>query len=263
MLRAGGTLVLAGTPVSVSASQGPLDIDTDADVELRDMHGDARVRAEGGRLIAIGSSGNLALDGAEVEAAIERIAGRTTIQGDRLRVTARDLKGELAAAVTGSILSVSGLDGPAAVQNDYGDVAIAKAAQAITVRCDQGSVRLTELAGAVQVQSNGPELTVHWIDTSHGQNSKIENAGGDVTVMFSHSGGGHIEARSTGGEVQADLEGVEVSDDGRSAQGNVNNLGRPTVEVIAAGNLFLNQGPRAAGRRPAATDPDPGGHPDQ
>ena len=62
-------------------------------------------------------------------------------------------------------------------------------------------------------------------------------------------------AKSTSGTVQGNLPGIQFADDGRSAKGNVNRLGRPTVEAVASGDLFLNAGPRSPATK------DPGGAP--
>lgn len=114
-----------------------------------------------------------------------------------------------------------------------------------------GTVRLTQLGGPINVEANGERVEVVWKTLNQTADSFIHNEGGDVFVGFPGQGGCKVEAFSRFGRIETDLPDLEVSSDGNRASGILNARSRPTVRVESEGSIELvSRSTPEASRRP-------------
>ncbi len=245
-LRNGARMHLGGTPLVIAESDGRYDVDTDADVEFRDMSASLHFDSYGGSLRGAGNDGVLEIKTSNSEVALERISGETRIAGDGLRVEAATMGGAVVVYAAGSTLAIDGAAGPVEIENDYGDVTVAGAAKGVSIKSRDGTVVVSGLNGAARIDADGPEVRVGWASVAGSDDSEIRNASGDVWVSIGGNGGCRIEASAKYGRIESSLEGVAVSGDGNHASGRIRRANAPTIRIESEGNVVLASGAAAA-----------------
>lgn len=235
----GGTLSLAGTPLVLERCRGDITIETDADVQFRDMQASFHLDSYGGSLRGFKNEGLLEARTRAATIALEGLSGPTRIAGEGLKVSLKTLAGETMLFTRTSEIAIEAVAGKLYVENEGGDVRIAQASAPVEIRSRGGSVRVAGLSAPVTIDSDGREVEVAWQTLAGGENSFIRNAGGDVRVVFPASGGCRVEAESEFGRIESDLPRLRLFDGGRQAQGFVGYASRPEVRIESSGDVFL------------------------
>ena len=101
-------------------------------------------------------------------------------------------------------------------------------------------MRVLDLTGTAEIDAEGPEVRVGWRSIGRDRDSRIENTAGDIYVDFPAGSAARVDAEADG--IESDLEELQITDDGRHANGLLGNAEKPTVTLRASGRLFVSQG---------------------
>ena len=246
-IRRGAELRLNGTPLVLSASRGFVLVETDAEVEFQEHQGKLQVDSYGAAVRGSGITGPLTIQTDNTEVHVEKLGGPTTIQGDGLDVVVREVKGNLTIDVISSKVEVDQAQGPVDVKNEFGDVVIRNVTTPVQVNSRNGNVAVTEATGPLQIKADGPEVLVRWALLAREKDSLIENPGGDIRMLFPSQAACRVEARAPYGRIESRVPGVQVADDAKSASGVLRRMPRPTVQIVAGGDLYLSLTAQATG----------------
>jgi hypothetical protein len=245
-----GVFELSEAPLKLLAPESAIEVDTDAAVEFENVVSSLSVRSYGGGLSGTGAKGVLQFSGSDGEVRVGQLEGDASIVGDQLKVSVKGVSGNLTVNTTSSEVSVTDAGGRVDLTNDFGDVKLERVAKAIKIVSRDGNVEVNGLQAPANVKADGPQLTVHWAASSREANSSIENAGGDVRVLFSPQGGGRLDAEARHGRIETKLPDVKVAEDGTRAAGIINRQSSPTIRVVSGGDLFLGAAPAAVLSKP-------------
>ena len=246
-IRRGAELRLDKTPLVLSASRGFILVETDAEVEFQQHQGKLQIDSYGAAVRGSGITGPLTIQTDNAEVHVENLGGPTTIQGDGLDVVVREIKANLTIDVISSKVEVDQAQGLVDVKNEFGDVVIRNVTTPVQVNTRNGNVAVTEATGPLQVKADGPEVLVRWALLAREKDSLIENPGGDIRMLFPSQAACRVEARAPYGRIESRVPGVQVADDGKSASGVLRRTPRPTVQVVAGGDLYLSMTAQATG----------------
>jgi hypothetical protein len=240
----GGELRLTGAPLRLASTMGVLDVETDGPVQFDGHDGSLKIVGFGAAVTGTNTAGMLEIETDNAEVKLDALGGSTAIRGRGLKVDVARSRGELRIATTASNVRLEACDTVTVIENEFGDVEIQGASQPLDVVSRDGDVRITELRGTLQLKAAGPEVEVVWDSFNIHDDSVIENQAGDVRLGLPGSTSCRVEAEARG-QVESDLSGVLVSDDGHFASGLLGNAARtphvkqPGVQVYSAGDLYL------------------------
>ena len=239
--RRGGNLRLDETTLVLAQTRGLYEVETNADVEFQNIDGPLHVNSFGGALRGTGSGGAVRIVTSDAEVLLENMGGETRIEGSHLKVRVKSVKGDLHIDAIQSEVEVLQADGKVEVRNEFGDVTVRKASKAVRIDSSAGNVRAYELRGPLELRADGNQVDVSWTAMGREKDSFVENRGGDLIVVFPMKAGCRIDAQARNGRVESRLPGsVRVSDDGRKASGSLGRVTRPTIQLRAAGNLYMS-----------------------
>jgi hypothetical protein len=237
--RLGAEFRLGNTPLTMSDVQGGVDIETEADVQFRDLKSDLEMVSYGGGLRGRGNAGGVYVNSDAAMVYLEGIQGPVIVEGRELRISLREMGNRVRVATSMSDLHVESSGADVEVENDFGDVLLNDVAGPLKVVSRDGAVRIAELRGAVELDANGPEVHVSWSEIPADEDSSIENEGGDVSVKLPGNGRCRVEANAGFGGVSSDLPDVRVSNDGKSASGELGNASAPLIRIDSGGAVHI------------------------
>ena len=261
-LDGGGRLELSEAPLSVSASEGVLEIDTDADVEVRETRGPLMIRGYGGKVDAQSLMAPVTIETTGSQILLQKVGAQATISGEELELTASDVQGNLEIRSTSSTIKLRDVAGVLDIENDYGDLLIHNASKAITAKLDEGSAELKGIEAPVQLRASGPNVSVSWSQLGHTKDSYVENLGGDLRVELPRKGGCSLNAKTEFGRIESQIPGLEIAEDLNEFNGRLRQGNRPRIEAVADGNIVFAGSPAVAGR-PGRRPPTPTRTPQQ
>jgi len=232
-------LQLEDAPLELVGQSGRIDVDTDADVQFRDVKGQLTIRSYGGAIRGSGCEGSVELTTSDAEVNVENVSENVVVHGDALRVRLRSIKGETTVAASGSSVLVEDSGGAVDVQTDYGDVVVQKAAGPVKISSRNGEVRLAELVGPVQVQADGGDVEAGWASMQLEGDSVIDNANGDVRLLVPSNAQVKISAEADYGTVESSVPGIEVADDGVRAIGAIGRGARGSLKITSVGSVSI------------------------
>ncbi len=236
---AGATLSVSGTNLEFERCRGDVTVQSDADVQFREMQASFHLDSYGGLLRGFRNDGLLEVRTRAATIALEGLSGPTRIEGDGLRISLKTVAGDTAVFATTSEVAVEGATGKLYIENERGDVRVADASGPVEIHSRLGAVRAVDLSGPVTIEADGREVEVGWKTLGGTDDSFIRNEGGDVRVLFPASGGCQVLAETNFGRIESDLPAVRLFDGGRSAQGFVGRARRPEVRIQSAGDVLL------------------------
>jgi hypothetical protein len=239
-VRGGGELELEESPLQLTRCRGDFKIDTDAGVNFAALGGTLEVTGFGGSIVGDGHAGAVTVENRDADVKLAKIAGPLSLKGVALRVELADIGGLVTAELADSQVTAEKMRGGFEVTNEFGDVSVVGVEGPTKIVSRNGSVVALDLSGTVEIEAEGPEVRVGWREVGRDQDSRIENAGGDVFVDFPIGGGARVEAEAE--SIETDLEAVRVEEGGRRAQGIVGEVDKPAVTIKAAGRLVLTRG---------------------
>ncbi len=238
-LGGGGEFRLDGTVLELRNCAGDFRVGTDAPISFENCKADFHFDAYGSSLTGTGNEGILEIKTDDTEVVLRKLMGPTRIQGDRLAVDIQEVGGELWVQGSSSNVKVDNITGPLMVINEFGDIHVLAAAQKVDVENLDGNVTIERQVGPVNVIAEGERVTVSWTSMNWSENSVVENRSGDVALFLPKQGGCTVDARTSYGRIETDVEGIVIGDDGRSASGSVNRARRPILNVRAEGDLRI------------------------
>ena len=234
-------LSLSGAPLKLARCKGAISIESDRDVEFRELEAALRVTLFGGSLRGATNKGSVDVKstGAE-DVQLQSISGSVSVEGAGVRTRLSDIGADVSVKTSSGTIEVDNATGPLTIEADAGSVQASRVFSEVKVTSRGGDVRLTDLNGAVEVKADGAQVEVSWASVPTAKDSSIENEGGGVIVRFPQSGGCRVEAGTKYGRIETEgLPRVVVQDGGAAAQGLVGRMNRPVLKISANGDVRL------------------------
>jgi len=237
----GAELELEGAPLKLAGTGGTVRVQTDADVEFRDLAGFLFVESLGGSVRGSGNSGSTTVATAHAAVVLENLKGEAHVSGDGLDVRVKGAKAGITVNAVSSQIDIQDAEGPVIVSNEFGDVTVARAAAGVRVTSRDGRVSVTEARGLVELRADGDEVVVEWAEVSTAGDQLVENATGPIVARLPVRAVCRVEAESRFGTVVSTLGAVRQTGE-RTAAGNVNGGSQPVVRLRAGGDVDLGVG---------------------
>jgi hypothetical protein len=244
----GGRLELGETTLALSHSRGPLEIVSDARVEFNQHGGALKISGYGAEVHGSATDGPVEIETDHARVTLQQIGGQCTVAGRELEVTVMNPTGELAFRTVDSTVVVKKAAGPLSFESEFGRIVVEEALERIQVASHETEVRLTGLKAPVQVQAEGGEVEVIWFSLTKLEESTIENDSGAVRLRFPSAAAVHLDVKAPHGQVEGELPGIRISEDGHSATGLLGtsragpSAERPRVRVRAGADVYLASG---------------------
>ena len=242
--------------LTIAAQRGDVNVNgRDGNVEIADQRGDVSVEDINGDLTLNMDRGAVNMGHSSVR--VSQVSGDVTVQGKSNDVSIADVKG--AVKINGDVsdglklskigksvnfkssrtdLEFSKLDGDLDLDSDslrgdnlLGPVRLSTRSKDVSLDSISGDVRIQDENSGVQVGLKAPG------------NVQIDNRNGDITLGVPDKVGFKMEARSRGGEVQADFPGVNVTntDEDGKALGTFGNGAMHVVLNSEHGNITVHK----------------------
>jgi hypothetical protein len=229
-------------------TRGDTDIVTDASVSFTRHEGALKILGYGAEVTGTGSAGRLDLetDGAKVH--LQQIGAGGEVRGRDLDLQVLGATGELLLRTTGSKLALKRVEGPLTIESELGTVEVLGASAPVAVTSRNTDVRLLGLKAKLTLEADGGEIEVGWRSFQITEDVSVENSNGGLRVYLPHNASVRIDAETRSGRIDADLPGVEISEDGHSASGLVSEgrvapqAKRPALVLRAADDLYIGFG---------------------
>jgi hypothetical protein len=230
-------LRLDESSVAVAASSGTIEIETNAPVQFRDLEGLLKIQSYGGSISGIGA-GDVELQTDDATVVLENL-GTIVLRGVDLEAKLKGVKGDVMIETTASRLIVQDTQGAVTVENDFGDVEIYNAGQAVSIVSRDGDVLVAGLRSPIQLQADGNRVEIGWMQVPIEGDSHIENENGEVWLNLPNTARGRLQIVSRFGRIESSIGTVRVSDDGNSASGVLGKSEKPLIEVKSGGNVYV------------------------
>jgi DUF4097 and DUF4098 domain-containing protein YvlB len=248
--------------------KAPLTISTrSGDVSVVGRDGDVQVSAQHDDVTATDINGKVSLTLERSSARISQISSDVSLEGRANDVSVEDVKGavhldgefmesvklsRLAQGVTfhssRTDLQFFRLNGD--LDLDSGDLQASDVVGPVRLSTRAKDVRLTGVAGDVRLQDENGSVELHMSKLGSVQ---VENRKGDVQIYVPDKAGFQVDARSRGGDVETDFDGLKVDnrEDQATATGTVGGGGPHLVVTNEHGTIEIRKGSTVA-EAPAA-----------
>jgi DUF4097 and DUF4098 domain-containing protein YvlB len=241
-------------PVTISTRNG--------DVSVVGRDGDVQISAQHDDVTATDINGKVSLTLERSSARISQISSDVSIEGRANDVSVEDVKGavhldgefmesvklaRLAQGVTfhssRTDLQFFRLNGD--LDLDSGDLQASDVVGPVRLSTRAKDVRLTGVAGDVRLQDENGSVELHMSKMGSVQ---VENRKGDVQIYVPDKAGFQVDARSRGGDVETDFDGLKVDDheDLATATGTVGGGGPHLVVTNEHGTIEIRKGSTVA-----------------
>jgi hypothetical protein len=244
----GAELRLVEAPLELLGTKGAIEIETDAEVRFRQHAGALTIRGRDAAVRGTAASGGpvrIETGGAEVR--LEGIEAPVIVRGDAIELHATECKGEMTVETVYSSVVIERPGSPVKVENEFGDVSIVGSSHTVEVVSRDGVVTIEEQSGPVQLRAEGPEASVRFTRLSGSEPSTIENTRGDVRVAVPTAQRCNLDLEAPSGDIETDLEDVQVTDDGHYGSAVLRGGGRPapyvkrpTIRVFSGGDIYID-----------------------
>ncbi len=241
-------------PVTISTRNG--------DVSVVGRDGDVQISAQHDDVTATDINGKVSLTLERSSARISQISSDVSIEGRANDVSVEDIKGavhldgefmesvklsRLAQGVTfhssRTDLQFFRLNGD--LDLDSGDLQASDVVGPVRLSTRAKDVRLTGVAGDVRLQDENGSVELHMSKLGSVQ---VENRKGDVQIYVPDKAGFQVDARSRGGDVETDFDGLKVDnrEDQATASGTVGSGGPHMVVTNEHGTIEIRKGSTVA-----------------
>ncbi len=243
--------------VTIAAQRGDVNVmGRDGTVEISNQRGDVSVDDVNGDV-------NLNMDHSSVNmnhssARVTQVSGDVSVQGRSDEVSISDVKGavRLNGDFTDSV-KLSKVGKSVSFKSSRTDMELAKLAGDLDL--DSDTLRADNLTGPLRVTTRNKDITLEAVSgdariqnensavelgLKSAGNVQIDNRNGDITVGVPDKLGFKVDARSQGGEVDADFPSVKVTNDDNEgkATGVVGNGAIHLVLNSQHGNITIRKG---------------------
>jgi hypothetical protein len=243
--------------LTIAAQRGDISVaGRDGNVEISSQRGDVAVADVNGNVTLNMDRGAVNMGHSSVSVA--QVSGDVSVQGRSNEVSIADVKG--AVRLNGDVsdsLRLSKIGKSVSFKSSRTDLEFAKVMGDLDL--DSDSLRADNIVGPVRLSTRSKDVTLEAVsgdvriqDENSGVqlslkspgNIQIDNRNGDITVGVPDKVGFRVEARSRGGEVQADFPGVNVTntDEDGKAQGTFGNGAMHLVLNSEHGNITIHKG---------------------
>jgi DUF4097 and DUF4098 domain-containing protein YvlB len=232
------------------------------DVSVVGRDGDVQVSAQHNDVTATDINGKVSLTLERSSARISQVSSDVSIEGRANDVSVEDIKGavhldgefmesvklsRLAQGVTfhssRTDLQFFRLNGD--LDLDSGDLQASDVVGPVRLSTRAKDVRLTGVAGDVRLQDENGSVELHMNKMGSVQ---VENRKGDVQIYVPDKAGFQVDARSRGGDVETDFDGLKVDnrEDQATATGTVGSGGPHLVVTNEHGTIEIRKGSTVA-----------------
>jgi hypothetical protein len=243
--------------VTIASERGDINLmGRDGNVEIANQRGDVNIEDVNGNLNLNTDRGSVSMGHSSVR--VTQISGDVSVQGRSDEVTISDVKGSV--RLSGDIsdsLRLSKIGKSVSFKSSRTDLEFTKLNGDFDLDAD--TLRSDNLVGPLHVTTRSKDVTLDGVsgdariqnENSSVQfgmrsagNLQIDNRNGDIIVGLPEKIGFKVEARSTGGEVQADFPGLNVTNDDREgkASGTVGNGAIHLVLNSEHGDIRIRRG---------------------
>ena len=232
------------------------------DVSVVGRDGDVQISAQHDDVTATDINGKVSLTLERSSARISQISSDVSIEGRANDVSVEDVKGavhldgefmesvKLARLVQGVTFHSSRTDLQFFRLNgdldlDSGDLQASDVVGPVRLTTRAKDVRLTGVAGDVRLQDEDGSVELHMNKMGSVQ---VENRKGDVQIYVPDKAGFQVDARSHGGDVETDFDGLKVDnrEDQATATGTVGSGGPHMVVTNEHGTIEIRKGSTVA-----------------
>jgi DUF4097 and DUF4098 domain-containing protein YvlB len=232
------------------------------DVSVVGRDGDVQISAQHDDVTATDINGKVSLTLERSSARISQISSDVSIEGRANDVSVEDVKGavhldgefmesvKLARLVQGVTFHSSRTDLQFFRLNgdldlDSGDLQASDVVGPVRLTTRAKDVRLTGVAGDVRLQDENGSVELHMNKMGSVQ---VENRKGDVQIYVPDKAGFQVDARSHGGDVETDFDGLKVDnrEDQATATGTVGSGGPHMVVTNEHGTIEIRKGSTVA-----------------
>jgi hypothetical protein len=232
------------------------------DVSVVGRDGDLQISAQHDDVTATDINGKVSLTLERSSARISQISSDVSIEGRANDVSVEDVKGavhldgefmesvKLARLVQGVTFHSSRTDLQFFRLNgdldlDSGDLQASDVVGPVRLTTRAKDVRLTGVAGDVRLQDEDGSVELHMNKMGSVQ---VENRKGDVQIYVPDKAGFQVDARSHGGDVETDFDGLKVDnrEDQATATGTVGSGGPHMVVTNEHGTIEIRKGSTVA-----------------
>ena len=234
----GAELELSGTPLRLKDGTGDLTVSSDATVDFATMAALMHFDMHGGSLRGKGNAGILEVRARNTEVNVQSILEGMRLEGDGLKAQIVEVGGELHVETTVSDIFVDRV-ASVILKVDGGNVTIQRAAGPVQATVVGADIHILDGSGPVTLDADRGEAEVAWASMGGGKDSNLTNKGGSLTVRIPGSGWCQVDAKSTFGRIDSDIPTVKVTDDLTEARGPVNSGSRPTIRIVANGDIHI------------------------
>ena len=243
--------------ITIAAQRGDINVmGRDGTVEIANQRGDINVEDVNGDV-------NLNLDrssvnmGGHSSTRVSQVSGDVSVQGRSDEVSISDVKG--AVRLNGDFadsVKLSKVGKSVSFKTSRTDMELAKLTGDLDI--DSDTLRADSVTGPLHVSTRSKDITLEavsgdariqnenstvQIDLKSAGNIQIENRNGAITVSVPDKIGFKLDARSQGGEVEANFPGIKVvnDDNGGTGAGTVGNGAAHLVLNSQHGNVTVHK----------------------
>lgn len=242
-LNRGGRVEAEEAPLELLGAGARVEVDTDADVQFRDLKGGLVVRGYGSNVRGSSVAGPLEISSSDAEISVDEIDGEVSVRGDGLRVRVRKSSGETRVVGSSTAVLAEDVAGPLTIETDFGDVVVHRPAQTVTVTSRDGSVRVQEAAGPVNVSADGETVEVGWANLQLQDDCEIRNDSGDVRLIIPPAASGRLRASADYGTIVSTARGVRIGEESSEASATFGRDNKGTLTVVSGGSVFIDDRP--------------------
>jgi DUF4097 and DUF4098 domain-containing protein YvlB len=246
-------LVPRKAPVVISSHRG--------DVSVLGRDGDVEVSSQRGEVSTSDINGKVTLNMVRDAARVSGVNGDVAVQGRAGDISLEDVKG--AARLSGEFdtIKLSKISGPVSFNSARTDLQFSKLAGDIDM--DSGDMRGSNLTGPLRLLTRSKDIRLTGVDgdvrleNENGSvevrmnklgNMQVSNRNSDIEIYLPDKANFQVDARSRGGEINSDFEGLKVDngDEQGIASGTVGTGGPKLVITNEHGGIELRKGSTVA-----------------
>jgi DUF4097 and DUF4098 domain-containing protein YvlB len=184
---------------------------------------------------------NLKTSGGDLE--IERLGGDLVAESSGGDLRLGHIAGKVEATTSGGDVRLASADGAVRIESSGGDINVGRIAASARLTTSGGDIDVADASDAVLAKTSGGDVRVRFRDTFAAA-SELTTSGGDIVARVTASAGFRLDARTSGGGIEA--EGLAIRlDPGRVSRGRLAgtvNEGDATLTLrTSGGDIVIEQ----------------------
>lgn len=208
--------------VNVTGRIGNVDVSAQhSDTSVNDITGNVKVSQEKGSVKVEQVTGDVHVEGRVSEVALSDIKGSAQLEGEfQESVKLERIAKSVTFKSSRTDMEFSRIDG--ALDLDSDDLHADEITGPLHLTTRSKNIRLEAMNGDVRLQNDNGTVEVGMRTVG---NVQIDNRNGDIQLSLPDRAGFRLDAKTRGGEIQSDFEGLKINNDEReaSASGSVGN----------------------------------------